>query len=289
MRQVLRRAWSRVQQVWLRRWYAAPRMKLTRLEVRLDLSTASAQARAVAEMSFRPQARSMTMVCLIGNVGVQTATWNGRPIRAEVNDPYLVLRFPKPLDPFVETSCQIRYTYVPDAYGTICQPTTREDCPEKVSITCRRPLLGLVQGHLERGTENAPYRTYEWTPPRSRRLNAIVADVRSFRKETGDGLAMWLHLHADAQERAPRILDLLIQLYAESAESNHRKLPYTDFHVVESDDRHVKPFNSGGLIVVPRGTFRTDDRPTVYGILAPELNKEWRRDPARLVATGQAD
>jgi hypothetical protein len=40
---------------------------------------------------------------------------------------------------------------------------------------------------------------------------------------------------------------------------------------------------------VPRGTFQTDDRPTVYGILAPEFNKEWRRDPTLMVAEGKRD
>ena len=98
---------------------------------------------------------------------------------------------------------------------------------------------------------------------------------------------------ADAQpasaERAPRLLDLLLSIYQESADSHHRELPYSDFHVLECDDPRQKPFNSPGLIVVPRGTFEIDDKPTVYGVLAPEFNKEWGRDPTRMVAIGKAD
>ena len=47
--------------------------------------------------------------------------------------------------------------------------------------------------------EMADYlRTYEWEPPRARKLNAIVSDVRSFRKETAGGMRMWLHVRPDS-------------------------------------------------------------------------------------------
>lgn len=280
---------DRIEQIWLKRWYVAPRMKATRLDLRLDASTASQQVRAVADLAFRPQTASRTMVCLIGNARVHAATSDGAAVKARVNAPFLVLRFPKKLGAFVETRVQLRYAYRPDEHGTLLQPTTREDCPERVAVTCRRPLLAIVQGRLVKGTEDPPHRTYEWEPPRGRKLNCIVADVRSFKKEMGEGRSLWLHCHADAVARAPRILDVLVQLVREAEESHHRALPYRDFHFVEADDRHLKPFDALGMLVVPRGTFLAEDKATLYGVVAPELNKEWRRDRTFLVARGQAD
>jgi hypothetical protein len=293
MPQAITKAWARlrdpVERLWLKRWYLAGRMKATRLVVRLDLSGASAGVRVEAELSFRPQARSRRMVCLVGDVRLHAASWKDRPVAARCNAPYLVLEFPEKLEPFVETHLKVRYTYRPDQYGTVQQPTTRQDCPERMFLTCRRPLMAVVPGRLVQGSEKPPMRTYEWEPPRCRRLSCVVADVRSFKKETAEGVAVWLHLHQEVAARAPRLLDMLLQLHAESTESFHRSLPYRDFHYFEADQRDVGPYNAGGLIVVPRGTFGIDDRPTLYGILAPELNKEWRRAPDRMVASGKAD
>lgn len=277
MRGIAKRACERVERTWLKRWYLAPRMKGVQLEVRLDLTSIGGQVRAEATFAFRPQVTSRVMACGMGDVDVRSATWEGQPVKARSNAPYLVLRFPRRLEAAVQARVHLKYTYRPDHYGTIRQPITGEDFPETVHLTCRRPLLALCQGRLVKGTENPPLRTYEWQPPRSRRLNAIVADVRSFKKEAPDGTAIWLHLHADSVDRAPRLLDLLIETYVETAKAHQRRLPYTDYHVIESDERDLTPFNSAGLIVVPRGSFRTGDKPQVYGIIAPELNKEWGR------------
>ena len=150
-------------------------------------------------------------------------------------------------------------------------------------------LLGVVQGKLLSGTETPPFRTYTWEAPRARKLNAFCANVTSFKKQATGGVNMWLHCQPAAVSLAPRILDLCVQIYDECADSHHRQLPFADYHVVECDLAGMKAFNSSGMIVVPRGTFATDDRPTVYGVLAPEFNKEWRRDPTRLVAEGKKD
>lgn len=288
LRDLARRLARRIEATWLRRWYLAPRMKITKLDLRLDLQAPGGQVKATADFAFRPQVSSVNMACLIGDVAIHSASWGDRPIKARCNPPFLVLKFPKPLPAINEQRVSLRYTYRPDVYGTLLQPTTREDCPERIAITCRRPLLALVQGHLESGTESPPLRTYNWVPQRSRKLNVILADVRSFKKQMG-AMSMWLHCHADAVSRAPRILDLLASIYDECASSHHRKLPHADFHVVESDDRDVPAFNSPGLIVVPRGTFAVDDKPTVYGILAPEFNKEWNRQVSSMAAEGKAD
>jgi hypothetical protein len=280
---------NRIEQLWLKRWYAAPRMRGTKLDLRVDVSGAGAQARAEATFSFRPQVRSTRTVCVIGDVKLHAARWGDRPVAARVNPPFLVMTFPKPLEAFVETTVNLRYSYVPDMYGTLLQPVTKDDMVERVTVTCRRPLRAVVQGKLVQATENPPTCTYVWDPPRSRRLNLVLCDGRSFRKETPEGMALWLHAARDGAERAPRILDLVAELFHQASESNHRKLPYTDFHVVESLDSTSPAFNSPGMIVVPHGTFRTDDKPTVTGVLAPELNKEWRRDPTRMVATGTPD
>lgn len=281
---------ARLERVWLKRWFNEPRMKATRLEVRLDVSTASDQVRAEADLWFRPQASKSVMVCLIGDAKLHSATWKRSvPIKARVNAPYLVLAFPQKLEAFIETQVSLKYTYVPDEHWTVQQPITLTDFSEKMTITCRRPHLGIVQGRLVSGTESPPLRTYVWETPRARKLNAFSANVQSFRKEMPSGGLMWLHCQPPAVPRAPRILDLCVQIYEDCAESHHRRLPFTDFHVVECDLPRMKPFNSPGMIVVPRGTFDTDDRPTVHGILAPEFNKEWRRDPTRMVAEGKKD
>jgi hypothetical protein len=281
---------ARLERIWLKRWFKEPRMKATRLEVRLDLSTASDQVRADADLWFRPQVASATMVCLIGSAKVHSAIWKrSTPIKVRVNDPYLVLTFPQRLDTFVETQVTLKYTYRPDEHWTIQQPITATDFAEKVTITCRRPLLGIVQGKLLSGTESPPFRTYTWEAPRAKKLNAFAASVQSFRKQAPSGVNMWLHCQAASVDLAPRILDLCVQIYEECADSHHRKLPFADYHVVECDVAGLKPFNSPGMIVVPRGTFATDDRPTVYGVLAPEFNKEWRRDVTRMVADGKKD
>ena len=281
---------ARLERIWLKRWFREPRMKATRLEVRLDLSTTSDQVRAEADLWFRPQAGSATMVCLIGDAKVHSAIWKrSKPIKARVNPPYLVLTFPQKLDSLIETQVTLKYTYRPDEHWTVQQPITESDFAEKVTITCRRPLLGIVQGKLLSGTENPPLRTYTWEAPRARRLNAFCANVQSFKKQAAGGMSMWLHCQPAGVSLAPRILDLCVQIYEECADSHHRKLPFSDYHVVECDVSGLKAFNSPGMIVVPRGTFATDDRPTVYGILAPEFNKEWNRDPTRLVAEGKKD
>lgn len=263
-------------------------MKATRLDLRLDASTAGAQVRAEAELAFRPQVTGRRFACLIGDVKIHGASWNGDPIEARCNPPFLALRFPRKVDGFVETTIKLRYTYRPDAFGSIQQPTTKEACPERVWVTVRRPLLGILPGHLVEGTEKPPLRTYQWEPPRSRKLALVVADVRSFRKTTPSGMNVWLHVHQDLAARAPRLLDLLVDLHEEVAESQRRKLPYADYHFVEADQRDLQPYNALGIVVVPRGAFRVEDRPTLYGLLAPEVNKEWRRDPATLVTNPNA-
>ncbi len=281
---------DRLERWLLKRRYDEPRMKGTRLEVRLDLSGTSDQVRAEADFWFRPQVPSSQMVCLIGNVKVHSAIWKrSAPIKARVNAPYLVLDFPSKLDSFVETMVSLKYTYLPDEHWTVQQPVTATDFKEKLTLTCRRPLLAITQGHLVSGTENPPLRTYVWEAPRARRLNAFAASVQSFKKAAPSGMQIWLHCQAKSVPLAPRILDLCVQIYEECAESHHRKLPYTDYHVVECDLPRMPAFNSPGMIVVPRGTFAMDDRPAVYGALAPEFNKEWRRDPTRMVASGKKD
>jgi hypothetical protein len=286
---VVRSARDRIERVLLRRWNRAPRMQARRLDLRLDVATTPGLVRASADMTFVPKVAGTTMVCLIGQVKLNDVFWKDRRIKARVNSPYLVMSFPKRLEVDKPVQITLRYTYMPDEHHTIQQPITLEDCPERIWVTCRRPLLGLVQGRLLEGTEKPPHRTYLWEPPRSRRLSCLVADVRSFKKETPSGMNMWLHVQSQDTERAPRILDLCVQIYEESADSHHRRLPFADYHVFECDDPRMKPFNSPGLIAVPRGTFATGDKPTVYGMLAPEFNKEWRRDPTRLVSTGKAD
>ena len=52
---------------------------------------------------------------------------------------------------------------------------------------------------------------------------------------------------------------------------------------------HDNVTSMSGLIVVPRGSFRTADRPTVSGVLTPEMNKEWGRDALRLQTVGTKD
>ena len=116
-----------------------------------------------------------------------------------------------------------------------------------------------------------------------------MADVKSYQKQGPDGTRFWLHVHADSVDYVPRILEMIIAIYEESAAAHHRKLGYADYHVVESDDRHLKPFNSSGLVVVPRGSFRSPDKATMNGLLTPEINKEWGRDALRLRTTGSRD
>lgn len=280
---------NRIEQLWLKRWYLAPRLKGVKLDLQLDLSMPGKGARAVAELSFRPQVDSKRMVCGIGDVKVHGATWEGQAVKARVNAPYLVLKFPKKLSAFTETKVQLRYSYHPDEYGSIRLPMTGADIPLTLKMTCRRPLLALSQGSLVKGTEQPPLRTYEWASPRSKKLNAIVADVRSFKKEGPDGTRFWLHVHADSTEFVPRILDLIIDVYEESVSAHQKKLTHSDFHVIEADERHVKAFNSSGLIVLPRGSFKTADKPTISGVLTPELNKEWGREALRLQTSGHKD
>lgn len=281
---------ARLERIWLKRWFNEPRLKGSRLEVRLDLSTASDQVRADADLWFRPQSSSATMVCLIGDVKLHSVIWKrSQPIKARVNPPYLIMTFPQRLETQVETLVTVKYTYRPDEHWTIQQPVTHADFPEKLTITCRRPLLGIVQGRLVSGAENPPFRTYSWEAPRSRKLNAFAASVQSFKKQAPSGVNMWLHCQAMSVPLAPRVLDLCVQIYEECSESHHRTLPFADYHVVECDVAGMKPFNSPGMIVVPRGTFASDDRPAVYGVLAPEFNKEWRRDVTRMVASGKKD
>lgn len=286
---IVRRIGRSTEQYWLRRWHLASRMRGVKLDLRLDFATTPGRVRATADFTFKSQVRNTTTCCILGNVDLQSVGWQGRQVKARVNSPFLVLSFPRPLGVNEEATVQVRYMYAPDQYGTILQPSTKDDFATRVWITCRRPLLGVVQGRLVQGAENPPLVTYQWQPPRCRRLNAVVADVRSFRKEVPDGPSIWLHLQKDWAVYAPRVLDVLVELYRESHDAHHRKLPYQDFHVVESDDPHVMPFNSPGLIVVPKGTFNTDSRPTIYGILATEMNKEWRRDPTRMVSEGAKD
>src|SRR5690348_3516012 len=161
-----------MERVLLRRWNRAPRMQATRLDLRLDTSTTPGQVRATADLTFVPKVAGTTMVCLIGQVSlVSDAMWKDRKVKARVNAPYLVLSFPRRLDVGKPVQITLRYTYVPDEHFTIQQPITLEDCPERIWVTCRRPLLGLVQGRLLEGTEKPPHRTYLWEPPRSRRLS----------------------------------------------------------------------------------------------------------------------
>ena len=89
--------------------------------------------------------------------------------------------------------------------------------------------------------------------------------------------------------RGRHLLNILLKMYDESVQAHGTRLPYTDYHVIESDERGMKPFNSSGLVVVPRGSFRTPDKPTIYGVLSPELNKEWGKDALRLQAVGTKD
>ena len=280
---------NHIEQLWLKRWYVTPRMKGVKLDLALDLSMPGKGVRAVADLSFRPQVDSRRMVCGIGDVKIHGASWEGQAVKARVNAPYLVLKFPEKLSAFTETRVQLRYSYFPDQYGSVRLPMTGAEIPLSLKLTCRRPLLALSQGSLVQGTESPPLRTYEWASPRSKRLNAIVADVRSFKKEGADGTRFWLHVHADSTEYVPRILDLIIAIYEESTAAHSKKLNHEDFHVIEADERHVKPFNSSGLIVMPRGSFRTSDKPTISGVLTPEMNKEWGRDALRLQATGSKD
>ena len=285
----IRRAAERLERIRLRRWYRAQRLMAKKLDVRLDMSQGSALVKASADLTFVPKVASSATTLIIGEVKIQSVSWGDKQVKARVNAPYLVLSFPRQLPKDKEQRITLRYAYVPDEQWTIQHPVTPAECVMKVGITCRRPFLGLTQGRLVEGKENPPLRIYSWDPPRSRRLNAIVGNVKSFRKDTPSGMAMWLHVQADEVDLAPQILDLCVQLYEESADSHHVKLPYTDFHVFECDDPRAKPFNSPGLVVVPRGTFRQDDRPFVYGVLAPEFNKEWRRDRTRMVSEGRKD
>jgi len=286
---IISRAKAHVEQAFLKRAYAAPRMKATKLDLKLDMSMLADTVRAEADLWFRPQTSDTTMICLIGEVTIKDARCKSGVVKARTNSPFLVLDFPKRLEAQIETQVIIRYAYKPDFHWTVQQPITPAECPEKLTITCRRPLLGVVQGKLLNGEEKAPFRTYTWQAPRSRRLNAFPANVESFKKTTPSGMEMWLHCQPSSSIRAPRLLDLCVQIYEECTSSHHVKLPYTDFHVVEGDDPRMPPFNSWGMIVVPRGTFETDDRPRVYGVLAPEFNKEWRRDPTLMVAEGKRD
>jgi hypothetical protein len=280
---------DRIEQLWLKRWYLKPRMKGVRLDLQLDLSMPGKGVRAVAELSFRPQADAKVMVCGIGDVKVHGASWKGKAVKARVNAPFLVLKFPEKLSAFTETKVQVRYSYQPDEYGSVRLPLTGAEIPLTLRLTCRRPLLALSQGSLVQGTEKPPLRTYEWASPRSRKINAIVADVRSFKKEGPDGTRFWLHVHADSTEFVPRILDLIIATYEESVAAHHKKLDHADYHVIEADERHATAFNSSGLIVLPRGSFRTADKPTIAGVLTPELNKEWGREALRLQTSGSRD
>ena len=280
---------DRIEQLWLKRWYLAPRMKGVTLDLSLDLSTPGKGVRAEAELAFRPQVESKRMTCGLGDVRVHGATWNGRKVKARCNAPYLVLTFPEKLGAFTETKVTIRYSYTPDEYGSIRLPMMGQDPKLSLRLTCRRPLLALTQGHLVKGTEQPPLRTYQWDPPRARRLNAIVADVKSFQKEGPDGTRFWLHVHPDSVDYVPRILEMIIQIYEESAAAHSRKLGHSDYHVIESDERHQKAFNSSGLVVLPRGSFRSPDKATMNGILTPELNKEWGKDALRLQAIGRKD
>jgi hypothetical protein len=286
---LVRRAAERVERVQLRRWFRAQRMLGRKLDLKLDMSAGQGPVRAEATFTFVPQVSSSRMTCLIGEVQLKSVTWGDKQVKARVNSPYIVLSFPRQLEKLKEQRIVLRYTYVPDEQYTIQQPVTQSDCPERVWITVRRPFLGIVQGKLVEGREDPPLRIYQWEAPRCRKLSALCANVKTFKKDTPSGMAMFLHIQADETDLAPRILDLCVQLYEESADSHHKRLPFPDYHVLECDDPRMKPFNSPGMIVVPRGTFRVDDRPTVYGILAPEINKEWRRDLLRMVAEGKRD
>lgn len=285
----LRRWAERLERIQLRRWYSQRRLLARRLDLKLDLSQGPGLARVTADLTFVPAVAGATTTLILGDVKVQSVHWGDKAVKARVNAPYLVLSFPRHLPKDVEQRIVLRYSYVPDEQYTLLQPVTPADCPMRVTITCRRPFLGLTQGKLLEGKEDPPLRIYQWDPPRCRRLTALVANVKSYRKETPSGMSMWLHVQADETALAAHVLDLCVQLYEESAESHHVKLPYSDFHVLECDDPRMKPFNSPGLVVVPRGTFRQDDRPYVYGVLAPEFNKEWRRDRTRMVSEGRKD
>ena len=285
----LRRTAERLERTWLRRWYRARRVVARRLDLRLDMSQGQGLVKATADLSFVPSVAGATMSFIIGDVKIQSVHWGDKQVKARVNSPYLVLSFPLQLPKDKEQRITLRYSYFPDEQWTIHQPVTPVDCPMRIWITCRRPFLGLTQGKLVEGTESPPLRIYQWEPPRCRRLSGLAGNVKSFKKDTASGMAMWLHIQADETDLAPAILALCVQLYEESADSHHSKLPYADYHVFECDDPRMKPFNSPGLVVVPRGTFRKDDRPLVYGILAPEFNKEWRRDRSTMVYEGRKD
>ena len=79
---------DKVEQLWLKRWYLAPRLKGTKLDLQLDLSTPGKGVRAVAELSFRPQVDSKHMVCGLGDAKVAGATWEGLVIDPDTGDLY---------------------------------------------------------------------------------------------------------------------------------------------------------------------------------------------------------
>ncbi|MEM7245133.1 MAG: hypothetical protein AAF533_07300 [Acidobacteriota bacterium] len=275
-------------QFFLRRSYAQPTVKGTNLELRVDLSRPEMQARAEADFRFRPLQDTKTVILGIGPVTVRSATWKGHALKTRCNSPFVILRFPEKLENCIETRIHLKYSYWPDSYGTLRQPLTKNDFPTKVWLTCRRPLLALCQGELIESKEEPPLRVFEWAPPRSRRLNAVVATVRSFRKQADDELNLWLHVRENTVDIVPRILDLMLEIYEECRGAHGKGLPYEHLHVVESDEADREPFNSPGLIVVPRGSL-INDRPKVYGLLAPEFNKEWGREAIRLQHWGEKD
>ena len=92
----------------------------------------------------------------------------------------------------------------------------------------------------------------------------------------------WLHLHEESVKRAPPILEILLKMYDESVQAHGTRLPYSDYHVMESDERELDPFTSPGLIVVPRGAFDGEDPTQAYGLLAQQFAKEWGREAIRL-------
>ena len=50
------------------------------------------------------------MVCGLGDAKIAGATWEGKTVKARVNAPYLVLKFPQKLPALSETKVQLRYT-----------------------------------------------------------------------------------------------------------------------------------------------------------------------------------
>ena len=80
-----------------------------------------------------------------------------------------------------------------------------------------------------------------------------------------------------------------MEAYDASVAEREKKLGRTDYQGIEAGERHRKSFNASGLVVVPRGSFKTPDKPTVSGVLTPELNKEWGRDALRLQTPGTKD